>query len=176
MVVSRGPGCLFSPLVPRLGAMFLALGLAALAPQGASAQVMPDKTVAKLLKKAGMGYQVDSDGDFRVVYSVGEERTQLAIIRSATESYGDVTIREIWSPAQDSGEPFPQDVANELLADNARRKIGAWEVQTYEDAHVAVFNAKVPAKLSVKELLAYMEMVVSTADEMEERLNGGDNF
>src|SRR5207342_782892 len=59
---------------------------------------VPDKIVKAQLDSKSLKYEVDKDGDFKVVYQTTGGRTQLAYVRSTTNSYGSLKIREIWSP------------------------------------------------------------------------------
>ena len=51
----------------------------------------PDSRVEKALKKLGLKYEVDEDGDFKLVFAVEDNR-------STTETLGKMEIREVWSP------------------------------------------------------------------------------
>jgi hypothetical protein len=55
--------------------------------------------VARHLDKLGYTYEVDEDGDYRMVFDVEGDRTQMVYVRSAVEDFGSHNIREIWSPA-----------------------------------------------------------------------------
>jgi len=45
-----------------------------------------------------------------------------------------------------------------------------------EDNHFAIFSARVAADLQGEELLAIIAAVLKTADDMEQRLGGRDDF
>jgi hypothetical protein len=108
---------------------------------------------------------------------MGNNRSQLAFIRSKTFEFAGIEMREIVSAGLKSMGPFDARTANILLKQNAQAKLGCWGVQ--EDSkgnHVAVFCANVSANLSGQTLLAAIQAVLVTADQMEERLSGGDDF
>lgn len=152
-----------------LGCLALALWCGV---QSASAQDAPkhDERIQKLLDKEGIKYEIDSDGDFKLVYEVGEAgRTQLAFIRSHTETYRNLEIREIWSPAYKSdAETLPSDIANMLLEDNAKKKLGAWQKQGQH----AVFVTQIPADADFETVLSALKAALETADAIEEQLTG----
>ena len=94
----------------------------------AEAKAKADPTVAVLLDQIGYQYEIDEDGDYKLVMGVGDdERTQLVFVRSPVETSGKPRVREIWSPAYPStGGPFPGPVSNRLLEASNELKLGAW--------------------------------------------------
>ncbi|HEL5008048.1 TPA: hypothetical protein UOA91_004315, partial [Stenotrophomonas maltophilia] len=95
----------------------LLIGLAAAGPAAAATEA--DKAVARHLDKLGYTYEVDEDGDYRMVFDVEGGRTQMVYVRSSVEDFGTHNIREIWSPAYSAKtKQFPVAVANRLLEDS----------------------------------------------------------
>ncbi len=136
-----------------------------------------DARVAAALDELGLAYEVDDDGDFKVVFEFEEDgRSQLAYINSATERFELFEIREIWSPGYKSAALFTAEVANRLLEDSFEKKLGAWQAMTSKNLHVAVFAAKVAADSDAASLQACLRLVLITADEMEKELLGTDEF
>lgn len=131
-----------------------------------AAAVAPDPGVAKLLKQLNYEYEVDEDGDYKLLMAVGEEneRSQLVFIRSAVETYGEMKVREIWSYAYraPSGS-FPALVANRLLEASHNLILGGWVKQDQS----AVFVIKIPADAGAQVLDDAIGAAVATADEME---------
>ena len=140
----------------------------------ASDDVKVDKKLRKVLDRAKISYEVDADGDFKVTYSVGEGRTQLAFVRSKTFGYGDLQIREILSIGYRADkDAFPAEVANRMLEHNNDSKLGGWAKQ----GNIAIYTTKIPANASPKELVSAIEVTVSLADELERELSGkADEF
>jgi hypothetical protein len=129
----------------------------------------PDKFVQRQLDKRKVQYEVDKDGDFKVTYNAGDNRTQLAFIRSATFDYGKLKIREIISAGYRSDtDDFPAKVANRMLAHNNEAKLGAWTKQ----GRLGVFTSKIPADASDQELIDALELTISLADELEKEFSG----
>lgn len=138
---------------------------------------IPDERVRKALEVLRVKYFTDNEGDFHVVFELDEGRTQKCIIRSATYEFLGIEIREVTSAALLSHGPFDARTANILLQQNEQVKLGAWGVMNNdEDTYAALFTAKISADLPPKELLGVVGAVLKTADAMELRLSGRDDF
>jgi hypothetical protein len=74
-----------------------------------------DPRVEKALKKLGLKYKVNEDGDFKLVFAIEDNRTQVVIISSTTETLGKMEIREVWSPIAKFASNPPCDLSLELL-------------------------------------------------------------
>lgn len=144
----------------------------------ASAQLGSAKTgdarVRKALTEAGIDFTVDDDGDFKLVRTLDDGRTQLVYVNSGTETFKNLEIREVWAPAHKTIGQFPAKVANDLLLDSFRKKIGAWQTiyKESDDSYLAVFAAKIDAAADAASLSACIKAVAESADEMEEKLTG----
>jgi hypothetical protein len=131
--------------------------------------VTPDPGVAQLLKQLEYEYEVDEDGDYKLLMSAGEtgERSQLVFVRSAVETYGQMRIREIWSYSYTApGDALPALVANRLLEASNNLIVGGWVKQ----GRNAMFVIKVPADANAQVLDEAIGAAVATADEMEQEL------
>jgi hypothetical protein len=139
-----------------------------------AAAVAPDNAVKAKLDAKGIKYQIDKDGDFRIVYQLDGGRSQVAWIRSAINSFGSLKIREIWSPGYRSdSNDFSAKIANDLLARNNQVKLGAWETQK----NVAMFVVKIPADANADQLVDAVAVAVDSADEVEKEITGSkDEF
>jgi hypothetical protein len=130
-----------------------------------------DKRIQKILDEKEIKYVIDSDGDFKVTFDMGDDRSQVAFIRSSTNTYGKFEIREIWaigyrSPS-DNGA-FPASVANRMLEDTFSKKLGAWAKM----GELAVYVVKISANTDAESLMAALTFALEAADEMEEELTG----
>jgi hypothetical protein len=134
----------------------------------------PDPAIRAQLDKLGYKHEVDEDGDFKLTFSMKDDRTQLVFVRSQVETYGSHRVREIWSPAYLADQDqFPVEVANRLLQDSQDSKIGAWAKQ----GRYAVFVVKLPADASAEQLDDAIDAAIRSADEMEASLTPGkDQF
>lgn len=163
-----------------LAAMLIALSsLPALAADtgittGETQHSAADPLIARQLDSLDYRYELDEDGDYKLTFEVDDKRSQLAYILSATETFGNLQVREIWSPAyRASSAQFPADVANRLLEDSQSSKLGAWVKQ----GNMAVFVVKIAADAAAEELDDALDFVLRSADKMEAALTQGkDEF
>ena len=135
----------------------------------------PDPKVAAQLDKAEVTYEVDEEGDYKMVFEMDDKRTQMVFLRAPVETFGKRRIREIWAPAYKAGNgnKIPVDVANRLLDATMANKIGAWAAE----GDVAVFVVKIDADATADELRETIEAAADTADAMEMELTPGkDDF
>jgi len=133
----------------------------------------PDKAVGRALDTLKYTYEVDEDGDYKMVFDMDDGRSQLAFVRSTVEEFGKHKIREIWSPAYNSpGKQFPAAVANRLLEDSQDAKMGAWVKQD----QLAMFVVKVDANATPEALSDAIDAAVRTADAMALELTEQDEY
>jgi hypothetical protein len=140
----------------------------------------PDPRIRSALDKAGLQYEITGDGDFKVIFKFNEDkRSQVILINSNTERIKEtnIEIREIYSVAYKTNGNLPVEVANQLMKDSQKRKIGAWElINTSAGVSLAVFDAKISADTSTDNLVKIMRLVAIRADNMEQELTGEDKF
>jgi hypothetical protein len=138
----------------------------------------PDARVAKALKKLDFKYDVLDNGNYKLVFDVGTQgRTQMVFIFSETYEYEGVEVREVRSIANKYVSDYPaKEVLIQLLQDNARKKFGAWELNSSDDTHYIVFSARIPATADHSVLRATLKMVLEAADEMEQQVATGDEW
>jgi hypothetical protein len=139
---------------------------------------VPDPRVAAILNELGLSYEIlPESGTFKTGYLFEDGRSQEVFIRSMTEEFLGVELREITSPALVSRGIFDARTANFLLRENSTMKFGAWCIEVGEDnGHFAVFNVKVGAALPARPFSDILEMVAKVADGTEARLSGLDEF
>jgi|GEM_PF-568979 len=118
--------------------------------------------------------QVDADGDYRLLFALDGGRQQVTYVRAHTERFGQLELREIWSPAyRAEGDSLPGDIANRLLQEGQENIVGAWVRQD----GIAIYVTRVPADLSGKPLADAIEATTRAADAMEAQLTPGkDQF
>ena len=147
----------------------LAPGLVLAAPEIApKSEAKADPAVAVLLDQLDYRYDIDEDGDYRMTIAVGDDRrSQLVFVRSPVETYGNLRIREVWSPAYASPDgPFPGPVANRLLEVSNDLKLGAW---VKHGGH-ALMVVKIDADADAAVLEQAITAAATSADEMEKEL------
>ena len=143
----------------------LALALLAAAPPARAGT--PDPALKAQLDSLDLKYEVDSDGDYKIVFDMGGGRSQLVWLRSAVETYGSLKVRELWSAGYKlGGKPVPEKIANRLLEHGHGVILGGWTKQK----EFAMFVVKIPVSATAKELRDAAEAAADCADEIEKEL------
>lgn len=128
-----------------------------------------DPVVARQLDSLKLKYEVDKDGDYKLVFDLGEGRSQIVWVRSKTYTYRSDQIREIWSPGyRTSSDAIPEKVANRMLENSNEVKLGGWVKQ----GKIGMFVVKVPTSASAEELGDALKAAAHTADEIEQEFSG----
>lgn len=144
-------------------AAFLALA----APTASAA----DPALEALLKAANLPYEVDEDGDYKIVYDWSKEkRSQLVYVAGTAEELSGVKLYKIFSPAKvmdDAG--IDPALAKRLLGENSQYKFGAWEVA----GKTLYFRGNVQAGMPAAQFETLVSVIAGTADDMELELTPG---
>ncbi|WNZ27113.1 hypothetical protein HJG54_29830 [Leptolyngbya sp. NK1-12] len=136
-----------------------------------------DPRVGRALSQLEVRYEITSNGDYKVIFDLGNGRSQVGFITSRTFEFAESELREVYSIGLRSFGPFNVNVANALLEYNEQLKIGAWGVvKDAQDNYLAIFTAKVAANLSGQDLMSVIAAVLKSADEVERELGIGDVF
>lgn len=135
-----------------------------------------DHRVKRALIDQDIKYEIDDDGDFKVIYTLDDDRTQIAWIISETEEYRTTEVREVWSFAYKSEYPLSSSKLLWLLKDSNMKKIGGWVVKELDDGFLVVFVVKLDADASSSELEDAIIRAVTAADELEAEWDGGDDY
>ncbi len=136
----------------------------------------PDSRVKDALDKLGLKYEVTKSGNYKVIFKVSDNRTQVVTIASRTEKVEGLEIREIISPAYMTKGEINATIANQLLKDSYRRKLGSWTLLQADSDSFALFTSKVDANQSPADLKTALLLTVYAADEMEKSLSQEDKF
>ena len=135
-----------------------------------------DKAIEAQLKALDYKYDIDKDGDFKLVFDMDEDgkRSQMVFVRSAVEDYLGSKVREVISPGYQGSEAgFPANVANRLLDASMDSIMGAWGKQ----GGMAIFTVRIPANADKDTLDAAITAAINSADQMEAELTPGkDEF
>jgi hypothetical protein len=117
-------------------------------------------------------------GRFEVLLQLENGRSQSVFIRSKTDDFMGLELREISSAALESDGPFDARTTNFLLRQNSELIHGGWSIHLNEDAskHFAVFSMTAFAFAEAKAFLSIIQCVAEVADEIECRLSGLDEF
>jgi hypothetical protein len=159
-----GTAVLFFLLLPAL--MFAQIG---------TKKIEADSRVEKVLKEAELKYTIDGEGDFKLSKKVND-RIQAIFIISQTQNVGSIEVRQIWSIGYVSDAPLSAELANKLLEQNAKVKLGAWQVRKMGGKYVAVFSIQIGAEIDKFSLLLCLATVASTADDFEKEVTNKDTY
>jgi hypothetical protein len=146
-------------------AIAIALFSAALAVAPGHARAA-DAAIEALLKQADTPYEIDKDGDYKIVIEWSKEnRSQLVYVGGTPETFADMRIYDVFAPALAvEGDGLPQADANKLLKAGGNLKLGAWELR----GDGAYFVAKVPAgNMTAEQFDKVLSLVAETADDFE---------
>jgi hypothetical protein len=125
-----------------------------------------DATIESLLTQADTPYEIDKDGDYKVVIEwTKEKRSQLVYVGGTPETFADMPVYDVFAPALATGEGgLSAEDANELLKASGNLKLGAWELRG-DGAYYAI---KVPAgKLTAEQFDKILSLAAETADDFE---------
>ena len=140
----------------------------ALATPGANAA---DPALEALLKAANIPFEVDGDGDYKIVYDWSKEkRSQLVYVAGTAEELSGVKLYKIFSPAKVMDEAgIDPALAKRLLGENSQYKFGAWEVA----GKTLYFRGNVQAGMPAAQFETLVSVIAGTADDMELELTPG---
>lgn len=144
-----------------------------------SAAVGPSPEINAMLEEIGWTpYDIDSYNRYVVTLRVDDERTQsgriMVVPEDAAERPG--AGYEIYSVIHESDEPLSKEFMRDLLLENGPG-YGSFELYELEDGSVIVAYAVFVRKpLTAASLRSIFSHVVRTADKMEEKHVGGDDY
>lgn len=146
-------------------------------PAPAAAPSKPgDERVATALRSIGLAASTDSDGDYKLELPTKGGRTQLVWVISQTQEWGELEIREVWSPAFKTEGKLDLAMARKLLSENNAKKLGAWRIVGTGEKEVAIFAVHVDASATGDVLKDVIDLVKSVADSMESEVVGTDDL
>ena len=147
--------------------------LPACAEEEAPPPPVPDPSVVALLEELEYTWKSEDNGDFRLLFDLGEERSQLVWIRNRTYERDGAAMRDVWSTALElSGKYASIKLADLLLRSNWERVIGTWALE----GNRIVYMVKLPVDATAEELDRAIGVVVDEADRLEKEHGYGDEF
>ena len=161
-----------------IGAAVCAIGFNTFAFVGESADGSDkaDKRVQRALDSAELKYSIDSDGDFKVSWGLGDDRSHLTFVNSNTMTLGEFELREIWAVGFTTDEVSDHQMRR-LLELNSQYKIGSWSIKKMRSGKTwAIFTATVAANCSGATLKKVTGVVAASADEVEKEFLGTDDL
>ncbi|MEM6262254.1 MAG: hypothetical protein AAGI38_07090 [Bacteroidota bacterium] len=136
------------------------------------------KDVRLLLKELEYNYQMTETDDYKLIFNIDKERSQVITVNANTVTYADREVRELWSLVYVGKERPSYELSMNLLQDNSRKKFGAWEVGFDEEdaTYYVAFSVKISGTADISVLNAAIQMVIEAADEMEAKISDTDDF
>ena len=162
-----------------LPSLLLGSALAAAPLLSSAQQAEYDASVKKTLDKADLKYEIDEDGDFKMVIGLEEGRTQLVFVYSSVLTYDGVNVRTIMSPLKvaDNREELSEDLLYQLLVENGENKIGSWEIIEAPDGKLMFqYVVKVPTDLNADDLRSLIGLAAVAADQIENKISTEDTY
>lgn len=144
-------------------------------PSSLAQSELGDPRLSEMLASLKYPYQMKEDGTYYLTLPL-EQRSQLIFIDSKTSSYEDLEIREMYSVIYKSDKKPTEAILYQLLFDNSVKKIGAWEILQSDHLYLIVFTVKVPVDLSTREFQLLIELIATSADQMEEKIFMSDDW
>jgi len=141
--------------------------------KAADDRVVVDARVRGALEEAGLKFRVSESGNYIVLFTVGENRSQVVYVQSTTEQWGSMEIRQVYSFAYGSKTRLSQAKLEKLLKANGKLKSGAWELSDGAELS-AIFCVKVAADCDGESLGTVVRGVAEITDEVEESFTGKD--
>ncbi|MCU0795220.1 MAG: YbjN domain-containing protein [Akkermansiaceae bacterium] len=155
--------------LPLLAALFIGSGTALAEGE--------DPVVKAALDQLGYKYDIKENGDFHLTFTVEDDRTQLMVIRSLTQDYQGYKVRQVYSMAYKAPEKtgkIPTPILKSLLMENSTSKMGAWEIDT--EGTAAYYTVRLAADAKPEAIDAAINAVINSADAMEKKLTGKDDW
>lgn len=134
-----------------------------------------DARVKQALDAEDWNYEIDEDGDFKLVVGFSnEDRSQLVYVISNTLENQGMEIREIWSPVYTSASStIPDDVAQWALRASWNQVVGSLAVSGDGTVY---FVAKIDANASPGILSKTIRVAAASGDELEKEKSPGDTL
>jgi hypothetical protein len=132
---------------------------------------MADQRVIDLIESSGLKYEIDDDGDVKMLLGWEEdERTQLVFVESTVDALGDYADVDMWSPIVDVQRFATEELRNrfvwDAISELADNKFGSI---TLRGPFLAV-KVDVPLNISGETFAAMAWAAAAQADEMERAL------
>ena len=139
---------------------------------------MADERILKLVESSGFRYEVDVDGDVRMVLAwPDEDRSQFVFLDGNVDDYGTYADVDVWSPIVEL-DRFPNEASRDravwfALNAMAPTKFGSLTMR----AGFLVVKADLPLSLEPDTFRSMAWAVAQRADELENIItDGGDDL
>ncbi|PEN12522.1 hypothetical protein CRI94_13425 [Longibacter salinarum] len=134
-----------------------------------------DTRVKKALDAEDWNYEIDDDGDFKMVVGFEEEdRSQLVWVISNTLENQGLEIREVWSPVYKSEtSTLPDEIAQWAIEASWDMVVGSLAA---DGSGTVYFVAKIDAEASSEVLSKMIRIAAGAGDELEKQKSPGDEL
>lgn len=149
-----------------IGMLLVACNLQAASPADAS--------IGKKLDAQQLKYEVDGDGDYKLLFETADGRSQVVWVNSAVETLGGMRIREVISIGGKLAKvKSAEDISAQAvltsgaMMQSSNQKLGGWVLKTSGEDSVFYYVAQIPADLNATDLDTVARMVAKNGDEFE---------
>lgn len=156
--------------------LMVALTATAQTTEAPKAKPKVDARAETALKKTGYKYSVTELGNFRISFALDDNRSQLVVVSSTTQKFGEMETRRIGSTVMLTKEMPSADVLAKLLMDNVPQKSGAFELTKTDNGYKVTYAAKIDANAPPAVLKETLRIVMLSADNKEKELTGKDEY
>jgi hypothetical protein len=159
-------------------AIILSISLAAYPSHAQLGEASHDQRVKTQLDKLGINYSITEHGDFKVIFEMDNDRTQMVFIESNTNKYEGMEIREVKSIAaiKNRKSEYTQPLLLSLLELNQTYKLGAWQIHGGEEPYILQFAIRLSANATQTVLDDSIRLAAYIADEMEKEITNQDDY
>ena len=133
-----------------------------------------DAGVGKKLAAQDLKYEVDEDGDYKLLFGLDDDRSQIVWVRSPVETLGGMRIREVLAIGGKLPKSKGADAAGmqatltrDAMLKSSDQKLGGWVLKTSDDERVFYYVAQIPADLNAADLETVARVVAQNGDEFE---------
>lgn len=124
-----------------------------------------DLRVRAALDSAGWKYRIGPFGHFYLSFRQQKQGKDVSlVIRSDTERFRGLEIRELIAQVAVTTRPLDQELANQLLLANCQLKLGAWHLRKSEAKYCLEYCARIDAGIPPAALCDAVRAAVLTAE------------
>ena len=128
------------------------------------------------LKKLGLEYEVDDNGQYNFTLIFQDERSQLVFITPVQLDFDSKQYYDIWSPVAKFQGDIPPEIAARLLYENGQAEVGAYQVLNTSSGKLVVFSTKVASGVDVEVFKRMIIRISSIADDAEKHITKEDEY
>ncbi len=137
-----------------------------------------DDRIESALERLELKYTIQSNGTFKLIFELDDDRTQIVLIKSTTYDFDGLEIREISAPAisYDEESKFNRQFLLDMLERNNDYKIGAFQLNGGVAPFIMEFGLRISATSSDKTLKSMLLLAARSADKVESEYSDVDQY